>query len=90
LTRKVKAKARSYKLLIPHMLVIVFVCVAWGTGLLIGSSVPLLLYWVAAAVVMASLLLILTDQLQFPAPYDKGLLSSHWCSGVTIARLDGP
>jgi hypothetical protein len=71
LTRKVRAELRSYMLLIPHTLVIVLVCVACGAGLLLGSSVPALLYWVASAVVTASLSLILTNQLRFPAPYDN-------------------
>jgi cellulose synthase (UDP-forming) len=85
LTRKVRAESRSYKLLIPHTLVIMCVCMAWWTGLLLGSRVPALLYWVAVAVIMASLSLILTDQLRFPAPYNKRLLPSHQRGGATIA-----
>jgi cellulose synthase (UDP-forming) len=84
LTRKVRAESRSYMLLIPHTLVIVFVCVAWGTGLLLGSSVPSLLYWVAAAVMTASFFLILTDDLHFPAPYEKRLLSPRQYGGNKI------
>jgi len=85
LTRKVRAESRSYMLRIPHTLVIVLVCVACGAGLLLGRSVPSLLYWVAGAVVTASLSLLLTAQLQFPAPYDKRLLPSHQRNGATIA-----
>jgi cellulose synthase (UDP-forming) len=77
LTRKVRADSHSYMLLIPHTLIIVLVCVACGASLLLGRSVPALLYWVAAAVVTASLSLILTDQLQFPPPYDQRLLASR-------------
>ena len=84
LTPKVRAESHSYKLLIPHTLIIVLMCGAYGTSLLLGRSVPALLYWVAAAVVMASLFLILTDQLRFPAPYDKRLLPSNQRSGDTI------
>jgi hypothetical protein len=87
LTRKVRAESCPYMLLIPHTLVIVLMCVAHGAGLLLGRSVPALLYWVAAAVVTASLALILTDQLRFPfpAPYDKRLLPSHQRGGATIS-----
>jgi cellulose synthase (UDP-forming) len=90
LTRKVRVESRSYMLLIPHTLVIVLMCVACGTGLLLGHNVPTLLYWVAAAVVTVSFSLILTDQLQFPAPYDKRLLSFYQRGGATISYPDGP
>jgi cellulose synthase (UDP-forming) len=82
LTHKVRVEARSYKLLIPHTLVIVLVSAAGGAGLLLGHNVPALLYCVAAVVVTVSLSLILTDQLRFPAPYDKRLLPSHQRGGV--------
>jgi cellulose synthase (UDP-forming) len=90
LTRKVRTESRSYMLLIPHTLVIVLVCAACGAGLLLGRSVPALLYWVTGAVVTASFSLILTDQLRFPAPYDKRLLPSHQRDGAIIASPDGP
>jgi len=82
LTAKVKAEPRSYLLLIPHTLVIAWVCAACGMGLLLGRSVPSLLYWVAAAVATASLSLILTNRLRFPAPYDKSLVSSSLRNGA--------
>jgi cellulose synthase/poly-beta-1,6-N-acetylglucosamine synthase-like glycosyltransferase len=85
LTHKLRVESRSYMLLILHTVVIVLVCVACGTSLLLGRSVPALLYWVAAAVVTASLALILTNQLRFPAPYDKKLLLSCQRDGATIA-----
>ncbi len=87
-TRKVRAESRSYLLLIPHALIIVLVCAAWGLGLLLGSSIPALLYWVAAAFVTTSLSLILTDRLHFPAPYDQRLLPSHKCGSGALSRPD--
>ena len=46
---------------------------ACGAGLYFGQEAPVLLYVIAAVVVLASLSLILTDQFRFPAPYDKSL-----------------
>jgi cellulose synthase (UDP-forming) len=88
LTPKVKAESRSYLLLIPHTLVITSVCAAWWIGQLMGRSVPSLLYWVVAAVVTASLSLILTDQLRFPAPYDKKLLPPRRYGAAIISQPD--
>jgi cellulose synthase (UDP-forming) len=85
LTHKVRAKSRSSMLLVPHALVIVFVCAAWGAGPLLGSSVPVLLDWVAAAVVTASFLLILTGQFRFPEPYEKRLPAPRRYRGDTIS-----
>lgn len=75
LTRKVSAESRSRMLVIPHALVILTVCAACATGLLLGHDVPALLYWVAAVVVAASFALILTSRLHFPPPFDESLLS---------------
>jgi cellulose synthase (UDP-forming) len=85
ITPKVKSEPRSYKLLVPHALVIALVCAAWGGGLILGSKVPSPLYWVAAAVAAASLSLILTDRARFPAPYDKRLLSSRRYGGANAS-----
>jgi cellulose synthase (UDP-forming) len=74
LTPKMRVESSSYMLVIPHLLVIVVVCTAWLTDMFLGQRSPTLLYWVAAAVVTASLSLILTSQLRFPAPYDRSLL----------------
>jgi Glycosyl transferase family group 2 len=74
LTRKVKTESHSNKLLFPHSLVIVLICVAAWAGWFLGSSVPPLIYYVAAGVVTASLLLILTGYFRFPDPYEKRLL----------------
>ncbi|MCI0336975.1 MAG: glycosyltransferase [Acidobacteria bacterium] len=74
LTRKVRAESHSYKLLIPHTLIIVLVSAAWVLGRLLGSNVPWLVYWITAAVMAVSFFLILTDYLHFPEPYEKGLL----------------
>ena len=89
LTRKLKADKPSYVLLIPHLLVIVLMSTACVAGLLSGNRAPLLLYLVTAVVVMASVSLILTHRLNFPAPYDGKLLSDQWLGEVNIPRQDG-
>lgn len=90
LTLKVRAESRSYILLIPHLLVIVVLCAACATGLLLGREIPTLLYWLATALVTASLGLILTGWLRFPAPYDSSLLPSQPYGGSSVPALDGP
>ncbi|MGH9842562.1 MAG: glycosyltransferase family 2 protein [Blastocatellia bacterium] len=90
LTRKVRKESRSRMLVIPHVLVIVTVCAACVTGVLLNHRVPSLLCWVAAAVVTASFALILTSRLHFPAPYDGSLLSSQRDGDKNIPPLDDP
>jgi len=90
LTPKVRAESRTPMLIIPHTLIIASVCLACAAGLLLGRSVPSLLYWVAGAVVTASFSLILTSWLRFPAPYDKSLLPPLQCDGAHISQLDDP
>jgi cellulose synthase/poly-beta-1,6-N-acetylglucosamine synthase-like glycosyltransferase len=85
LTRKLGRKSRSYMLFIPHTLIVVAVSGACVTGLLMGRSVPAIIFWVAAALTAASLSLILTDQFRFPAPFDKRLLTSRHHDGATIS-----
>lgn len=89
LTPKLEADKPSYMLLIPHMLVIVLMSTACVAGLLSGNRAPSLLYLVTAVVVMASVSLILTHRLNFPAPYDGNLLSDQWLGEVNIPRQDG-
>ncbi len=90
LTQKVRTASRPYLLLVPHLLVIVSVCAAFGAAQLLGRSVPSLLYWVAAAVVTASLSLVMTAQLRFPSPYDRTLLRSYRYGGTTASYPSYP
>ncbi len=84
LTRKVRIESRSRLLLVPHLLVILSVCAALVAGHVLGRSLPSLLYWVAAAMGMVSLALIMTDWLRFPAPFDKMLLRSRQYGGAAV------
>jgi cellulose synthase (UDP-forming) len=83
LTGKLRAGSQSYLLLIPQTLIILFICAAWGTGLLLGNNMPTLIYWFAAGVIMTSFLLILSDRLDFPEPFEKRLICQ---SSETSAR----
>jgi hypothetical protein len=56
---------------------------AWLTGLFLGISVPSLIYWIAAAAIMTSFFLILSDCLVFPEPFEKRLICQ---SSETSAR----
>jgi hypothetical protein len=84
ITRKLDHEQRSYLLLISHVLIILSVVVSWVAGLLLRKQVSPILYWAAALIAAASILLILTDQLHFPMSYDKKLLPNRQ-SGATIS-----
>lgn len=73
LTPKVKDKSRSYLLLFPHLVVIAFICLSWLIGLVSGHTISPFLHASAAIVVTISVILILTEHLNFPEPYDKEL-----------------
>jgi cellulose synthase (UDP-forming) len=73
LTPKVKEKSRSYMLLLPHSIIVAFICIAWLIGLFSGHTINPLLHIAAAIVVIISLALILTERLNFPDPYDEKL-----------------
>jgi cellulose synthase (UDP-forming) len=83
LTQKLWVGSHSYLLLIPQTLIILLICAAWGTGLILGSNVPTPIYWLAAAVILTSFILILSDRLNFPEPFEKRLICQ---SSETSAR----
>src|SRR5262245_12998975 len=74
LTHKLRVESHSNLLLIPQTLILLLMCAAWGTGLLLGSNVPTLIYWLAAAVIATSFFLILSERLDFPEPFEKRLI----------------
>ena len=71
LTKKIKTKNRSYKLLWINLIIIVLICIAWTFGFVSGRITNPFLHFGAALTVSASLLLILTERINFPEPYDK-------------------
>ncbi|MCI0663002.1 MAG: glycosyltransferase [Acidobacteria bacterium] len=74
LTHKLRADSHSNLLLLPQTLIILLMSAAWVTGILLGSIVPTLIYWIAAAVIITSFFLILSDRLDFPEPFEKRLI----------------
>ena len=88
LTSKVKAESKSSLLIIPHALIIVSVCLALVTGLLLGHRTTWLVYVAAALVAATSLSLILTSWQRFPSPYDGSLLIFEQDDRKALAHLD--
>jgi hypothetical protein len=78
LTSKVTAGAhregvRSSTLFWPHLLVAGLLCLAWVVGIRSGHPIHPLLHVSVAVTVIESLLLIATEHMRFPAPYDPTL-----------------
>lgn len=73
ITRKAKTKAEHSVLLIPHILIMSLISAAWMIGMISGHLVNPLLSISGAIVLLSSSLVILTDWLKFPDPYDPGL-----------------
>jgi len=73
LTSKVKKGAHSY-VLWPHLLVSATICTAWISGILSYPTLNPLLHIFAAVPIIASLILVATDQMNFPDPYNPSLV----------------
>ncbi len=73
LTRKVQSKLQHSMLLWPNMLVIALMGSASMISKVSGSIIHPSLYLCAGMIVLGALTLIVTEQLNFPAPYDKSL-----------------
>jgi cellulose synthase (UDP-forming) len=69
LTSKVESKSKHHPLLLPNLLIIVFLSVAWAIGQRLGVAVHPLVYIIASIFFIASMILIWTDYWDFPAPY---------------------
>ena len=83
LTRKVGNRSRRRTLLWPHLLVTAFICVAWLTGIYNGRVVNPMLHILAGMIVVGSIGLVLTEQIEFPDPYDKA-----WSPSVEEKRSE--
>jgi cellulose synthase (UDP-forming) len=70
LTRKIKSEGRQF-LLWPHALVALLISAAWVIGVSGGRTLHPLLHLSAAAVVIGSLALLLSEHMSFPDPYVK-------------------
>jgi cellulose synthase (UDP-forming) len=81
LTAKVKSKSRKYVLIQPHMLIVTLVCAAWVIGIFSGKKVDTSVHIWTTVIVITELLLVLTEFMDFPDPYDKNLLPAVLPSG---------
>ena len=73
LTSKVKKGAHSY-VLWPHLLVSATICTAWISGILSYPTLNPLLHIFAAVPIVAGLILLATEQMNFPDPYNPDLM----------------
>ena len=73
LTRKVKTRAHVY-VLWPHLLVSAMICTAWICGVLSYPRLNPLLHVFAAVPIVAGLILVATEQMNFPDPYNPTLV----------------
>src|SRR5205807_7494372 len=80
ITRKARTKSRHSALLIPHLLIVGLTASAWMIGMMFGRITNPLLHISAAIIVLSSLSLILTEQLNFPDPYDPDLQTKEMAS----------
>ena len=76
LTSKVKRESRSHVLLRPHLLTAALICTAWVAGMMSGHTLHPLLHLSALITVIGSLVLIATEHMSFPEPYDPSLRRS--------------
>lgn len=73
LTRKTGAKSWHYMLLWAHMPVATMIGAFWIIGFVSGQNTNPFLHACAAIVVVGSVVLIATERIRFPDPYDKDL-----------------
>lgn len=73
ITRKARTKPTHSILLVPHILIISLIGVAWMIGIILRHSLNPLLSIAGAIVLLSSSAVILTDLLKFPDPYDSAL-----------------
>jgi len=73
LTSKVKRRSQRY-VLWPHLFVSVAICTAWILGTLSYRTLNPLLHIFAAITIIASLILVATEGMNFPDPYNPTLV----------------
>jgi cellulose synthase/poly-beta-1,6-N-acetylglucosamine synthase-like glycosyltransferase len=76
LTSKVEGNSRHHVLLKPFLTLIMAILAAWAFGTFSGAIASPALHATAFAIVAGSLALILSEYMNFPAPYDKSLSPS--------------
>ncbi len=88
LTPKIKSSSRSHLLVVPNLLVIVLLCLAWVVGQSDGHAIHPIVGISAATLMGVSAFLIWTEFWDFPPPYQKELQRSR-SSSATASLLEG-
>jgi hypothetical protein len=83
LTPKAGLSGRAVLLRAPLLLAAIAVSAAWGVGLLCGHPLTVPLQLGAGITVTGLLLLVATDLMRFPNPYDRTLVESAGATGFT-------
>jgi hypothetical protein len=81
-TNKLGGQAQPYVLLGPHILVAALIATAWIVGIMSGIKLDPVLHILAATALGGIFLLLATEHMKFPQPYDPSLRAS-----VTARRL---
>ena len=74
LTTKLKKKSGDIKLILPHLLVIVTICIFSYVNLSSHKNIHPTIYLFTLIILIGSLIPILTNFLNFPEPFDRNLL----------------
>ena len=93
LTSKVKSST-STSVLWPHLLVSMPVCIAWIVGIISYPTLNPLLQIFAAVPIIGSVILIATERMNFPDPYDPSLVpfepyQACWGEAENPRRISG-
>jgi cellulose synthase/poly-beta-1,6-N-acetylglucosamine synthase-like glycosyltransferase len=75
-TSKLKGEPQSYVLFRPHILLAAFVATAWIVGIISGVKLHPVLHVLAGVTLMGIFLLLATEHMNFPEPYDPRLQAS--------------
>jgi cellulose synthase (UDP-forming) len=79
LTPKVRGPTRTRPVVRVQLPVVVFLGLAWLSGVVAGHPLPALLHLWTAGLILASVGLMVTDWWSFPAPYDRRLWERQVC-----------
>ncbi|MGH7231214.1 MAG: glycosyltransferase, partial [Nitrospiraceae bacterium] len=77
LTAKVRQASRPAVMMWPQLVVVMVISLAWMVGTLSGNLVNPWLHICAGAVVIPSLILMMTERWTYPAPYTRGGTDVH-------------
>jgi cellulose synthase (UDP-forming) len=76
ITNKLKGQRQRYVLLGPHILVAALIATAWIVGIMSGLKLDPVLHILGGIVLAGIFLLLATEHMNFPEPYDPSLMPS--------------